>query len=257
MNTEKYLKRINYTQKIEINLQTLNSLQEAHLKTIPFENLDIHNNKKIELHNDSIFDKIVENKRGGFCYELNSLFYQLLKELGFDAKIISAKVYKGTGNISRSENYGREYDHLAIIVSFFNKEYLVDVGFGKFSLHPLLIELDILQKDMIGNFIFDKFDDEYFRINELIKDEITPQYIFTKKERDLTEFKEMCLFHQTSSDSHFTKKKVISMLSTDGRITLNDNQLKITKGSQSKETNFDGSKEQFEKLLYQYFGTKL
>jgi len=60
---------------------------------IPFENLDIHYNKHIKLNIDSIYQKIIENKRGGFCYELNSLFYELLISLEFNAKMISARVF--------------------------------------------------------------------------------------------------------------------------------------------------------------------
>jgi len=70
MNTETYLNRINYQGEIQINLATLVELQKAHLQTIPFENLDIHYKRKIILDIQSIYSKIISNKRGGFCYEL-------------------------------------------------------------------------------------------------------------------------------------------------------------------------------------------
>lgn len=256
MNIEKYLQRINYTQKISITLETLNALQEAHLRTIPFENLDIHYNKKIKLDINAIFDKIIQNNRGGFCYELNGLFFQLLKDLGFEAKMISARVYK-EGDSNDKNNYGEEYDHLAIIVTLQNKEFLVDVGFGKFSLHPLPIESNQIHKDPLGEFVFDKLNEEYFRINEVKNDKVIPQYIFTKQSRNLEEFEKMCLFHQTSSASHFTKKKIISLLKKDKRITLTDNQLKISQGNSSEEMNFDGSLTNFEKLLFENFSIKI
>ena len=56
---------------------------------VPFENLDIQNKIKIDL--DNLFDKIVIRNRGGFCYELNGLFYKLLKQIGFAVRMVSAR----------------------------------------------------------------------------------------------------------------------------------------------------------------------
>ncbi|WP_291723020.1 arylamine N-acetyltransferase family protein [Bernardetia sp.] len=257
MNTEKYLQRINYKHPITIDLKTLNALQEAHLNAVPFENLDIHYKRDIKLHLNSIFDKVVIKNRGGFCYELNGLFFQLLTLLGFDAKMISARVYKGSGNANSLDSYGNEYDHLAIIVKLKNEDFLVDVGFGKFSLHTLPIKIDELHKDQTGNFIFDTLNADYLRVNEIVSDKPVPQYIFTKQERILEEFEDMCLFHQTSSESHFTKKKVISMFKKTGRITLTDNQLKITKDRITSDININVNNKRFEELLLEWFSIRL
>ena len=93
MNKEKYLARIKYVGKLEPNLNLLKELQKSHLLNVPFENLDIHNQTPIELNVKRIYEKIVINNRGGFCYELNGLFYELLLLLNFNAKRISARVY--------------------------------------------------------------------------------------------------------------------------------------------------------------------
>lgn len=79
LNETKYLERIKYEDQLSISLEVLNKLQKSHLQNIPFENLDIHTGKKIELENT--YDKVVSKGRGGFCYELNGLFYLLLKKL--------------------------------------------------------------------------------------------------------------------------------------------------------------------------------
>lgn len=73
----KYLKRINYSGDLNPNLDLLKKLQYHHLMNIPFENLDIHNKSRIQLNIDRMFEKIVVQKRGGFCYELNGLFHDL------------------------------------------------------------------------------------------------------------------------------------------------------------------------------------
>jgi N-hydroxyarylamine O-acetyltransferase len=117
MDIEQYLKRIGYVGCIEPTFEVLSQLQMLHLLNVPFENLDIHNNTEIDLTN--LFDKIVTRKRGGFCYELNGLFYQLLNEIGFTVKMVSARVYDD------KKDYSAEFDHMALIVTIADDNYLV------------------------------------------------------------------------------------------------------------------------------------
>ena len=131
MNTKNYLSRIGIENAtISVNSANLKFLQKQHLLRVPFENLDIHWKRKIILDTKKFYEKIVEEKRGGFCYELNGLFCELLKKLGFTSKIISARVFD-------DKDFGAEYDHLAILTKIDEKEFLVDVGFGEFATEPL------------------------------------------------------------------------------------------------------------------------
>ena len=86
---KKYLERIGIEGELYPDIETLKKLQKQHLINIPFENLDIIENKELKLDRYSLFTKIVEEKRGGICYELNGLFLMLLKEIGYDVKYIS------------------------------------------------------------------------------------------------------------------------------------------------------------------------
>ena len=232
MNLQAYLDRIDYQDPLKVSRHTLFKLQKQHLLSIPFENLDIHYNRKISLSIDAIYRKIILEKRGGFCYELNGLFHQLLLKIGFNALLISARVH------TKNEEYSPEYDHLAIIVNLENQKFLVDVGFGKFSLEPLVLKTDEKILDSFGQFQFNTYDTDYYRINEVKNDDLPPQYIFSIQERKLSGFKERCEFHQTSKDSHFTKKKLISIAREEGRITLTNSQLKITRLGIEEEVNF-------------------
>ncbi|WP_350293998.1 arylamine N-acetyltransferase [uncultured Croceitalea sp.] len=249
MEIKDYLDRIDFNDNLEVNKNTLFKLQKNHLLNIPFENLDIHYNKKISLSIPEIYQKIVVGKRGGFCYELNGLFHHLLIKIGFNAKLISARVH------IKDEEYSPEYDHLCILVNLENQEFLVDVGFGSFSLEPLKLEFNKRVADCFGTFLFDKYAAEYYRINEIKNSEMVPQYIFKKVERELIEFKNRCKFHQTSQESHFFRKKVISKATEDGRITLTDSQLKRTHLKTKKEITF--KEEEFENKLKQYFNIEL
>lgn len=249
MNIQSYLNRINFHEPVSLDRDVLYKLQKQHLLNIPFENLDIHYGKKISLSINDIYQKVIIEKRGGFCYELNGLFHQLLKKIGFNTKLISAQVHTNNGE------YSPPYDHLAIIVSLDDQEFLVDVGFGNFSLEPLKLETDKKIIDSFGLFQFDKYDTDYYRINEIINNDLIPQYIFKIQERKLSEFAERCEFHQTSIDSHFTKKKLISCAKCDGRITLNNSQLKITRSGIAEEINF--KENEFETKLKQYFDIEI
>lgn len=243
-----YLNRINFNMPVILNRDTLFNLQQAHLLSVPFENLDIHYGKEIKLELDSIFKKVVLNRRGGFCYELNGLFYQLLKTMGFEVKMISGRVYN-TGD------YGVEYDHLAIMATIDQRQYLVDVGFGKFSLFPLEIKKGFLFDDPLGQFQFDEKPDGCLKISALMENSLRPQYIFRATARSLSEFEGMCSYHQHSKNSPFTQKRMISILKNDGRITLTDQQLKISR--KEKEEIFIFNPEEFELKLQQYFHIRL
>ncbi len=228
MKIKEYIERIKYKGELAADLNILKKLQEVHLLTIPFENLDIHYGKPIDLDVDEFYKKIVQNNRGGFCYELNGLFYALLKAIGYNVKMISARVYNST-----KKEFGLEYDHLAIVAELNKVEYLVDVGFGEFAFNPLKIELNTIQSDSRGNFIIEEYNNKYYIVSK-IKDEVkTPEYIFKNEARELSDFKEMSLHNQTSPNSHFTKKKLISKPTNNGRITITGNTLKITEAGKT------------------------
>src|SRR5580693_2308870 len=92
MNVERYLKRIGYDGPREPGIENLRALHRCHMLTIPFENLDIPLGRPIVLNVEHLYNKLVDRRRGGYCYELNGLFAWLLAQLGFDVKMISAGV---------------------------------------------------------------------------------------------------------------------------------------------------------------------
>ena len=249
MNTKQYLERINYVGLLNPTFEVLSKLQLTHLMNVPFENLDIHNKTKIDLKN--LFDKIVTRKRGGFCYELNGLFYELLKEIGFTVKLISARVY------DKKKEYSPEFDHMAIVASIKNNNYLVDVGFGEFAFSSIKIEFNKDTIDPRGIFRIEVFDENYKTVlKKNAEGKFIPEYIFSEKERQLEEFYPRCYYHQASSESHFTQNRICSLPTKDGRITLTGNTLKITENGSVKERRLN-NQQQIQQELWNYFGIKL
>jgi len=249
MNKNAYLKRIGLSgADLANDLPTLRRLQHAHLLAVPFENLDIHWKRPIVLDLERFYDKIVVEGRGGFCYELNGLFNELLKTLGFQTRLISARVFNGTG-------HGPEFDHAAIVVTIGEEEFLADVGFGDFATEPLRFELGEEQQDPAGVFVIRKFDDEYFQVSKQSHDEWKREYIFKDIPRDLSEFAEMCDFQQYSPESHFTKGKLCSILTDDGRKTLTDNKFIVHKADGKQEDPVISSQD-FDRILADEFNIR-
>lgn len=229
MNKIEYLDRIGLLPNhLEPNEEVLRLLQRHHLLSVPFENLDIHWKRPILLDIDRFFEKIVTNRRGGFCYELNGLFNELLRSLDFQTRLLSARVFNGAG-------YGPEFDHALIAVIIGDDEYLTDVGFGDFTVEPLRFSIGVEQHDPAGVFVIRRFDDEYFEVAKHEGGEWKSEYIFKDTPQELSEFVEMCNFQQFSSESHFTKGKVCSILTEGGRKTLADKSFIVTSAEGRKE----------------------
>ena len=246
MNIKGYLDRLNSEEQLQADIETLSRLHRSHLYKIPFENLDIHRGKEILLDESSLEKKIISGNRGGYCYELNGMFFLLLKELGFHAKMISARVNNGKGG------WGPEFDHLAIIVDL-GDLWLADVGFGDNFIEPLKFELETVQKNLNGYYKIEKYDEEYYNLMRSPDGkEFSDEYIFTLKERKWEDFRDMNKYHQTSPESHFTKNKVCTIAKPNGRITLTNTKLKITENGIRQETEIKDEKE-FGEKLYEYF----
>src|SRR5262245_701772 len=128
-----YLARIGHEGPLDRGAGLLRALHVAHLRTVPFENLDIHLGRPIVLSMEALERKIVRERRGGFCYELNGAFAALLRALGFRVSLLSARPVGADGVP------GPPFDHLALEIASPGEptRWLVDVGFGECFLEPL------------------------------------------------------------------------------------------------------------------------
>src|SRR3954454_20538446 len=133
MNVAAYLERIGYHSPRAPTAETLRRLHLAHLVSVPFANLSIHWGEPIRLDDQSLFEKIVTRRRGGFCYELNGLFVALLRALGFDVAMLSACVGRSAGDSSL------DYDHMALRVTLKHR-WLADVLSGDSFREPLRLD---------------------------------------------------------------------------------------------------------------------
>lgn len=249
MDINAYLERINYTGPIAVNAEVLRLLQVAHLRAVPFENLSIHSGEPIVLNDDALFEKIVRRRRGGFCYELNGLFAWLLRSLGFEVVMLSAQVANADGV------FGPDFAHMTLLVSLAEK-WLVDVGFGDSFPEPLLIDKDDEQMPGARAYRIARKDDALVLSQRSDDKEWQPQYRFTLKPYQYRDYLEMCLYHQTSEQSHFTRARICSRATPAGRISLSDMRLIETAGGQKHE-RFLSNQDEYATILSQHFGIVL
>jgi N-hydroxyarylamine O-acetyltransferase len=161
MNDEqlaRYLERIGHGWHVRPKLPTLRSLHRAHVTAIPFENLDVQLGLTPSLDTDAIFDKVVERRRGGWCYEMNGLFGAALQAIGFDVTRVSCGVMRQDGGEERMGT------HLALLVEC-GGPWLCDVGFGGSLLEPLPLAAGERQDDIYAVSLA-KTDDGYWRYTE-------------------------------------------------------------------------------------------
>jgi len=248
-----YLDRINYTEPREPTTATLRALQRAHLLAVPFENLDINPaGRPLDLSVDALFDKVVRRRRGGFCYELNGLFGALLAELGYDVTLVSARVARPDGT------FGPEFDHLALVVRT-DATLLADVGFGDSSLEPLDLARRGPQPPEAGGrgFRVDDVDGGGWLMREPTDDGgWQDDYRFTLTPRTLSDFVAQCRWFESAPESHFRTSRVCSVATPDGRVTLRDDQLIVTRDGTRTVTPVHGDGE-WSTLLERWFGIAL
>lgn len=246
MNVQAYLDRIDYHGSLSPTAETLRQLHLAHLLTVPFENLSIHAQEPIVLEDEALFEKIVNRRRGGFCYELNGLFAALLRDLGFEVAMLSAQVAHPEGGFSR------DFDHMALMITLAER-WLGDVGFGDSFVEPLLLDKRKaqVQRDRAYRIVAD--GERLIMQRADNGDEWKAQYRFTLEPFQYPDYAEMCQYHQTSPLSHFTQARICSRLTPEGRISLSDMRLITTEGSERRE-HTAATQEEYEELLREYFG---
>lgn len=244
---QKYLARIHYTGSINPNLATLRKLHRQHLLSIPFENLSILAQQHISLDSLDLVEKILTQGRGGFCFELNGLFFKLLEELGYTVRMVSARVLNSKGA------FGPEYDHMAIIVSL-DEDWLVDVGFGKNFLEPVAILSDKEYFDEEGFFKVERHGPDMLALMRSSDGErYSSDYIFTIRKSNIEDFIEMCKYHQSSPDSPNTQKLLCTMAVPGGRKTISGSSFFVRDGGSSSEILLADNAE-VQSVLREHFG---
>jgi N-hydroxyarylamine O-acetyltransferase len=250
MDAQSYFRRLGLADVGRPDLAWLTRVHEQHLLKVPFENLDIGRGVPIVLDEERILRKIVEERRGGFCYELNASFAWLLRQEGFRVELLAAQVAREEGG------FGIPFDHMTLRVEI-DRPYLADVGFGDSFRHPIPLEAGPEIEQM--GFVYRLREEDGWWILDRQPSGATvfrPQYRFTLEPQRLHDFSPGCHYHQTSPDSHFTQQSVCTIATVDGRLTLLPDRLLSTRAGEKAETAITGRQE-WEEALRKHFGITL
>ena len=253
MDVPTYLSRLHFSRPVRPDAKTLRELQVAHMLNVPFENLDIGLKRRIQLSEEALWEKIIINHRGGFCYEINGLFAWLLKQMGFAVRYLNARVFNQAGEP------GIEFDHLALLVKTPSESvrWLVDAGFGDSFNEPLNIEERGGQIQSLRAYRLEQTSDGFITWQKNYDGSWERQYFFDLTPRNFpADYETACLYHQTSPRSSFTHNSIISRATPNGRVSLEDGRLILTKNGQRTAHPIE-NKAEYEILLKEHFNVKL
>jgi len=208
-----YLRRIRFDGSVRPDLATLKAIHRAHQYAIPFENLDVLLRRSVALDLEANYDKIVRQRRGGWCYEMNGVMGWALKEIGFEVMRMGAGVMRVQAGDVQLGN------HLCLLVNL-EQPYLVDVGFGGSLSEPLLLEA-AQREDRPYRLGLSGLDDSYWRFTEVAHgDDEAFSFDFRVAPADEALLERKCQFLQTDPASPFTQNLVVQRRTADTHLSL-------------------------------------
>jgi N-hydroxyarylamine O-acetyltransferase len=250
LNLDSYFERINYKEKMDVSEVTLRDIHIAHTLNIPFENLDVFYKKPILLDGASLYKKIVKERRGGYCFEMNGIFSLVLQEMGFKVTNLLAKVtIDGIHYTTKT--------HQAILVETGGTKWLADVGFGNEGIiAPLILEENTEQKQFAHTYRLTTHPTLGYVLEKKDEAGYHPLYAFTLEECSPEDFLMSNHFTSTFPGSFFLTMRMCTMPTKDGRITLTDSHFKVVDKNDVLDTPIANENE-FIAVLKERFGLDL
>ena len=251
MNTDKingFLSRIGLADiDTECTLELLSSIQEACVLNIPYENLSILRGESLPTDADALYDKIVTQGRGGYCFELNAFLHAMLAEMGFDTKSCFARFLRGETDIPFRR-------HRIVIVTLKGEDYMLDIGVGQTAPRfPLKLEENMIQEQNGETYRFKKDSELGWVLWEYHGGEWRRYISFTTEKQYEIDFFPTSFWCEKHPESPFNKAEMIAIKTKNGRKTVNGNEYKIFEGDTCIHCE-KMSSERKKEILYSVFG---
>lgn len=244
-----YFERIHYWGFSGTSLENLVELQKCHLQHIPYENLDLMNGTALSLDPQDLFSKIIERHRGGFCFELQGVFYELLISLGYQVKQYAARFMDEPWHIQMRR-------HRILVVELGAERYVCDVGVRSESPRiPLQLQENEIQNDGISQYRYrrDPFYGWVLEQKEPGK-EWKDLLGFTEEPQINEDYVMPTFYCEKHSDSTFNKFMKISIFTPDSNLTIVGNTYKVYKQGKVVVREPLTEREQVVTLLKEKFG---
>lgn len=237
IDTEKYNR---------IDLLSLNHYIHQYVSHVPFENINVQNKQPIALNDASMLYKILQEHRGGFCYEQNRFFKNYLVGKGFNVDMISATINTGNG-------WAMAGSHMALKVRVNQQDYLVDVGYADVPKEAMpLSNRKAVITDINGYFRASYIDTQTIEMCKYKDNGWQIQYQATDAPKNISDFEEGITYNQHNPSSIFVKKLIVSKATNHGRITLSNSHLTIT--NYGEKVKKPVTSDNYLAILDNYFG---
>ncbi|NGY76053.1 arylamine N-acetyltransferase (plasmid) [Bacillus megaterium] len=250
---DSFYSRLNMEPRKNVKFEELPSILSSFAKNVPFENIDVVYKDYKEISKENLQKKILDNCRGGLCYEINPILYYFLKECGFNVHLVSATIYDHS-----SGSWALDNTHVAIILSYNHITYLIDSGFASFlPLSPVPFTGEVVQSKTRdyrvrklltekGSYVFEMKEKDSVNSNEW-----RLGYAFKLNEISETELNEMQETIVKHKKSPFNKAPLAVKLVKDGHITLTKEKfIQIQNGQKTQEVI---SADRYMKILNEQF----
>ncbi|MHB0776029.1 arylamine N-acetyltransferase family protein [Halomonas sp. WWR20] len=244
-----YCARIGYTGDLSPTLETLRSLQAHHVAAIPFENLDVLLGREIELTPQAIDTKLIVDRRGGYCFEQNSLFKRMLEAIGFEVVGLLARVQW----MSAPESPPSPRTHMALRVIVGGRPWLADVGFGgNVPAAPLAMDTDLSQPTPHGIYRLVPIEEE-LQLQIRLERAWAPLYQLSLQPQLAVDYELPNWYTSTHPSSHFRHQLSVALTTPEARYALKNARLMVRLTSGEETQRWLGLDE-LEATLGQTFG---
>ncbi|WP_169088214.1 arylamine N-acetyltransferase family protein [Paenibacillus sp. PL91] len=246
-----YLERIGYSGPIDTTLATLTKLQECHVHTVPYENFDILNRVPLSLEVPDLLDKIVNRRRGGYCFELNALFGWLLMELGFKVTNYFARFWRDETDTPPKRR------HHILQVEAEGELYLCDVGVGGIAPRsPIHMTENVVHEQLDEAYMLERDADFGWILSERKKGQWSRLYSFTEEPQLPKDFLMTSYWCENAPDSIFIKDAMAAIRTSAGRNTIAGEEFRIFT-AEGVQAFTPKTKDEYAEALRTHFGINI
>jgi N-hydroxyarylamine O-acetyltransferase len=249
LDLDAYLTRINYAGPRTPTYDTLANILRAHIASIPFESFDVLLGRPIRLDPEGLQAKIVNNRRGGYCFEHGSLMHAALEAIGF------APVRHASRVLLFEARHESVRQHMFLTVTIDGVTYVVDPGFGPFAC-PLPISLDgtPIPADAPTHRLVREGNDWVIYITQDGKQ--VQGWTSTMEEEYPVDFEMMNYYISTHPASFFTHNILASAVTKDGRVNIMNQGVHIIRNGSAEPAQV-ADRKALRSLVSQHFGFDL
>ncbi|WP_345814741.1 arylamine N-acetyltransferase [Paraburkholderia sp. PREW-6R] len=224
VNLPDYFARISYEGPREATLDVLRAIHRLHPRAIPFENLDPLTRRAVRLDLQTVETKLVTHHRGGYCFEQNALFANVLEQLGFQVTPLLARVLWG-----RESTEVPPRTHMVLRIDLDGEAWIADVGFGSVTLtEPLRITAGIAQPTQLGTFRLADASHDALHLEVQMRDDTWARvYRFDLHPVEWIDYETSNWYTSTSPDSIFADNLIVCRVLDDARLTLLNDRLSV------------------------------